>query len=164
MFFAIAVASAFGLASGVAADFLQPGTVAHVFSTQNSSLVFAPASATAGAFLHVVRPGDGSASDLSAFTIVRGSGVPTQIAAGGFCVSARDLVPQTANQTLHVTTCNADDPTQLWTLNENPPTISNADGNCISLGRPAIGVPIILDFCDDAVLRHEQWNPKPVSA
>ncbi|KAI0633770.1 hypothetical protein C8Q77DRAFT_1157933 [Trametes polyzona] len=60
--------------------------------------------------------------------------------------------------------CNANDPTQVWMLNENPPTISNADGNCISLGRTAIGVLIILDLCDVTVLGHEQWNSKPVAA
>ncbi|KAH9942205.1 uncharacterized protein BXZ73DRAFT_97625 [Epithele typhae] len=82
--------------------------------------------------------GDDS-DDSAVLSPVLGSGVPTQIATGNFCVTANGL---------------------LWTLNvDEPTTISNADGNCWALGRPAVTVPVVLDRCLGDVLDQEQWNP-----
>ena len=85
--------------------------------------------------------GDGSSSDLTAIFPVLGSGVPTQLAVGDWCVSARGVTPGTASQTLFIEDCS-DDAEQLWTVNESPATVSNADGNCITLGRAAVNVPV----------------------
>ncbi|KAI0633494.1 hypothetical protein C8Q77DRAFT_1157700 [Trametes polyzona] len=158
------VASAVALASGVVADFVPAGTPAHFFSSQNSALVFAPASAADGAALQASNPGDGSSADITALTAVDGSGVPTQIAFDDFCITAKGVVPESATQSLYVANCDSSDPAQFWTINADPPTVSNADGNCITLGRPAKNVPVVLDFCKDELLDHQKWNPVPVSA
>ncbi|KAH9895205.1 hypothetical protein C8Q73DRAFT_644732 [Cubamyces lactineus] len=158
------VSSALALASGVAADFIPAGTAAHIFSTQNTSLALAPEAATPNAYLEVTLPGDGSSADPSAFYIVSGSGVPSQIAYGDWCITAKGVVPESSSQILYIAECDASDPAQFWTLNENPSTISNADGNCITLGRPANGVSVVLDFCEDELQAHQLWVPKAVSA
>ncbi len=112
----------------------------HVTDTMlDPALVFAPASASATADLQAANPGDGSASDITALVPVQGSGVPTQIALGDFCITANGVVPGTATQTLHMAVCDDGDPTQLWVIDT---TVSNADGNCITLGRAALGVPV----------------------
>lgn len=105
------------------------------------SLVFAPASASATADLQASTPGDGSSSDITALVPLNGSGVPTQIALGDFCITANGVVPGTATQTLHMAPCDDSDPTQLWVIDS---TVSNADGNCITLGRAALNVPVCL--------------------
>ena len=64
-----------------------------------------------------------------------GTAVPT------VCVSARGVVSGTASQTLFVEDCNGD-PAQIWTVNETQTTVSNADGNCITLGRAALGAEV----------------------
>ena len=50
-------------------------------------------------------------------------------------------MPSIRSQTLIVEECNGD-PAQISTVNENPMTVSNADGNCIALGRAALGVEV----------------------
>ena len=94
-----------------------------------------------GAKLVASLPGDGTFNDDTALFPNLGTGVPTTIAWTDFCVSARGVVPSTASQTLFVEDCNGD-PAQIWTVNENPMTVSNADGNCITLGRAALGVEV----------------------
>ncbi|KAI0332275.1 hypothetical protein GY45DRAFT_490626 [Cubamyces sp. BRFM 1775] len=158
------VSSALALASGVAADFIPAGTAAHIFSTQNTSLALAPEAAASNAYLEVTLPGDGSSADSSAFYIVSGSGVPSQIAYGDWCITAKGVVPESSSQILYIAECDATDSAQLWTLNENPSTISNADGNCITLGRPANGVSVVLDFCEEELQDHQLWVPKAISA
>ncbi|KAH9895204.1 hypothetical protein C8Q73DRAFT_693423 [Cubamyces lactineus] len=158
------VASALALASDVAADFIPAGTFAHIISTQNTSLALAPEAVVPNAYLEVTVPGDGSSDDRTALYIVSGSGVPTQIAYGDLCITSKGVVPESSSQVLYVAECDENDSAQFWTLNENPSTITNADGNCISLGRPADGVPVILDFCENVLQPHELWVPTPVSA
>lgn len=104
--------------------------------------MFAPESAASGARLAAANPGDGSSADITALTAVHGTGVPTQIVYGDFCITANGVVPGTATQTLFIADCDASDPAQLWTINEEPATVSNADGNCITLGRAAKGVSV----------------------
>ncbi|KAH9858999.1 hypothetical protein C2E23DRAFT_800890 [Lenzites betulinus] len=148
------------LATGVTADFIPAGSAAHFFTSQSQSsrvyclglrcslgstdptLVFAPEFAGSGADLVAANPGDGSSADITALTAIHGTGVPTQIAYGDFCITSDGVVPGTATQILFVTDCDSSDPTQLWTINEEPATVSNADGNCITLGRAAKGVTV----------------------
>ena len=105
-----------------------------------------------------------------------------QIVIDDWCISARGVVPESATQTLFIEDCSTD-PKQLWTVNVDPPTVSNADGNCITLGRPAVNVPvsihqtliftsvaeqeacmqIVLDFCEEVIQEHQLWNPVPVA-
>lgn len=103
------------------------------------SLLFAPTFAGAGATLQAANPGDGSASDITALTPVKGSGTPTQITLGDLCVSANGVVPGTATQVLKMADCDSNDPTQLWIVLGQ---VSNADGNCVTLGRAAKGVDV----------------------
>ncbi|RDX56927.1 hypothetical protein OH76DRAFT_1334948 [Lentinus brumalis] len=147
----------------VAADFIPAGSAAHFFSSQNTSLVFAPEFAAAGANLVAALAGDGSSTDITALFPVQGTGVPTQIAYGDFCITANGVVPSSANQTLYIADCDPADATQLWTVNESPATVSNADGNCLTLGRAARGVVVSLAECNDVLLHLQIWNPKPVS-
>ncbi|OSD04128.1 hypothetical protein PYCCODRAFT_1444242 [Trametes coccinea BRFM310] len=162
--FITVVSSALALASSVTADFIPAGSAAHFFSTQNSSLVFAPLAAASGAILVAALPGDGSSDDITALYPLDGSGVPTQIAYGDFCITANGVVPESSSQVLYVAECDSTDPAQFWTLNADPPTVSNADGNCITLGRPANGVSVVLDFCNDVLENKQLWIPKPISA
>ncbi|KAI0358715.1 hypothetical protein OH77DRAFT_1421152 [Trametes cingulata] len=136
------VSSALALASGVAADSIPAGSAAHFFSSQNPSLVFAPESVAAGAFLVTANPGDGSSADITALHAVSGSRVPTQIAYGNLCITAKGVVPESSSQILYFDNCDPQDEAQFWTINEEPATISNADGNCITLGRAAKGVTV----------------------
>lgn len=92
-----------------------------------------------GATLQATSPGDGSANDITALTPVKGSGTPTQITLGDLCVSANGVVPGTASQVLKMAECDANDRTQLWIVLGQ---VSNADGNCITLGRAAKGVDV----------------------
>ncbi|KAI0644709.1 hypothetical protein C8Q79DRAFT_1001963 [Trametes meyenii] len=158
------VVSALALVSNVAADNIPKGSAAHFFSSRNSSLVFAPQSNTSGASLVSANPGDGSSNDLTALFVVEGTGVSTQILHGGLCISANGVVPGTATQTLFVADCDATDEKQLWTVNAEPATVSNADGNCITLGRAAKGVEVTLAACTTELQHLQLWNPKPVSA
>ncbi|CDO75691.1 hypothetical protein BN946_scf184585.g4 [Trametes cinnabarina] len=162
--FITVVSSALALATSVAADFVPAGSAAHFFSSQNSSLVFAPQFAASGASLVASLAGDGSPDDITALYAIHGSGVPTQIAYGDFCITAKGVVPESATQTLYVAECDSTDPAQLWTLNADPQTVSNADGNCITLGRAAKGVSVVLDFCNDILEHLQLWDPKPISA
>ena len=98
----------------------------------DASLVFAPAVGVNGAKLVASLPGDGTFNDDTALFPNLGTGVLTTIAWTDLCVSARGVVPSTASQTLFVEDCNGD-PAQIWTVNENAMTVSNADGNCIRL-------------------------------
>ena len=141
----------------VAADVIPEGSAAHFFSSQStsirtsvcrlyspiidSSLVFGPQSAAAKADLVAQLAGDGSSNDRTALFATFGTGVPGQIAFGDWCITANGVEPGTATQTLYVDDCS-DDPKQLWTVNADPQTVSNADGNCITLGRAAKGVPV----------------------
>ena len=75
-----------------------------------------------------------------------GTGQPGQIVYGDWCVSANGVVPGTASQTLYIADCDSTDATQVWTVNESPATVSNVDGNCITLGRAANGVPVSAYF------------------
>ncbi|KAI8992923.1 hypothetical protein BD414DRAFT_412423 [Trametes punicea] len=154
--------SAVALASSVAADFIPAGSAAHFFSTQNASLVFAPQTGTANADLVASLAGDGSSSDITALFPIHGTGVPTQIAHGGLCITAKGVVPESSSQVLYVADCDPTDPAQVWTVNEEPPTVSNADGNCITLGRAADGVQVVLDFCNDVLQHLQLWDPKPI--
>ncbi|RPD72413.1 hypothetical protein L226DRAFT_537214 [Lentinus tigrinus ALCF2SS1-7] len=147
----------------VAADFIPAGSAAHFFSSQNSSLVFAPSAAASGASLVAALAGDGSSSDITALFPTAGTGVPGQIVYGDFCISANGVVPESSSQVLYVAECDPEDAAQIWTVNESPATVSNADGNCISLGRPARGVSVVLDVCNDVLLPHQIWNPKVVA-
>ncbi|TFK82431.1 hypothetical protein K466DRAFT_590540 [Polyporus arcularius HHB13444] len=148
----------------VAADFVPAGSAAHFFSTQNTSLVFAPEFGASGASLVAALPGDGSSADITALFPKFGTGVPTQIVYGDWCISANGVVPQSSSQTLYIADCDSEDETQLWTINEAPATVSNADGNCITLGRAARGVPVTLGECTDVLLHLQTWDPKPISA
>ncbi|RDX56947.1 hypothetical protein OH76DRAFT_1693 [Lentinus brumalis] len=65
------------LSSAVAADFVPEGSAAHFFSTQNTSLVFAPKFGAPGANLVAALPGDGSSADITALLPTFGTGVPT---------------------------------------------------------------------------------------
>lgn len=154
----------------------------HITDTMpDPSLVFAPASASATADLQASNPGDGSASDITALVPVKGSGVPTQIALGDSCITANGVVPGTATQTLHMAPCDDSDSTQLWVIDL---TVSNADGNCITLGRAALGVPVCplydvparrrktlmlwiiqvtLGVCSDVLNSRQSWNTFPVA-
>ncbi|KAI0715784.1 hypothetical protein C8T65DRAFT_694608 [Cerioporus squamosus] len=147
----------------VAADFVPEGSAAHFFSTQNTSLVFAPETGAPGANLVAALPGDGSSNDITALFPVYGTGVPTQIAYGDWCITANGVVPGSANQTLYIADCDPEDDAQIWTVNESPATVSNADGNCLTLGRAARGVPVSLAECNDVLLHLQLWDPKPVS-
>ncbi|KAH9941725.1 uncharacterized protein BXZ73DRAFT_98120 [Epithele typhae] len=155
IFAAVAALPAF-----VAADFIPAGSGAHFINTQNTTLALKAQALEPGASLVMALVGDGSASDPTVLHPVLGSGVPTQIqTGGGFCITANGVEPEGATQTLVIAECS-DDPKQLWVLNvDDPMTISNADGNCIALGRPAVSVPVVLDFCKEEVLSHELWNP-----
>ncbi|KAI0674892.1 hypothetical protein C8Q78DRAFT_1066797 [Trametes maxima] len=158
------VVSALALVSSVAADNVPRGSAAHFFSSQNPSLVFAPQSDASGASLVAANPGDGSSNDITALFVSQGTGVSTRIQHSGRCISANGVVPGTATQVLFVADCDSTDDKQLWTINAEPATISNADGNCITLGRAAKGVDVTLAACT-AELQHLQlWNPKPASA
>ena len=84
-------------------------------------------------------PGDGSCSDISALFVTNGSGKASQLVWTDWCITARDFVPGTASQTLYFADCDANDEKQFWTVNLFPQTISNADGNCITLGKAADG-------------------------
>ncbi|KAI0368380.1 hypothetical protein BV20DRAFT_948512 [Pilatotrama ljubarskyi] len=152
------------LALGVAADFVPAGSAAHFFSSQNPSLVFAPEFAASGANLVAANPGDGSSTDITALYAVFGTGVPTQIVYGDWCITAKGVVPQSSSQTLYIADCDPDDEAQFWTINEEPATVSNADGNCITLGRAAKGVVVSLGECTEALQHLQLWDPKPVSA
>lgn len=68
--------------------------------------------------------------------------MPTQIVWADWCISANGVVPGTASQTLYIDDCDPEDEAQLWTVNEQSQTVSNKDGNCITLGRAALGVPV----------------------
>ena len=105
------------------------------------SLVFGIQSAAAKAGLNAQLAGDGSSNDRTALFVTFGTGVPGQIAFGDWCITANGVEPGTSTQTLYVDDCS-DDPKQLWTVNADPQTVSNADGNCITLGRAANGVPV----------------------
>ncbi|RPD77291.1 hypothetical protein L226DRAFT_544709 [Lentinus tigrinus ALCF2SS1-7] len=161
--FAALLSAAIAVMPFVTADFIPAGSAAHFFSSQNTSLVFAPSAAASGADLQAALAGDGSSSDITALIVTAGTGVPGQISYGGLCISANGVVPESSNQVLYVADCDPEDAAQIWTVNETPATVSNADGNCISLGRPARGVPVILDVCNDVLLPHEIWNPKVVA-
>ena len=106
------------------------------------SLVFAPEGGYAGANLVAALPGDGTFNDITALFPTRGSNVSTQIAWGDWCITARDVIPGTASQVLYMDDCSSD-PKQLWTVRTSTPmTVSNKDGNCITLGRAALGVEV----------------------
>ncbi|KAI0829765.1 hypothetical protein BC628DRAFT_1408586 [Trametes gibbosa] len=158
------LSSALVFLPSVTADFIPEGSAAHFFTSQNPTLVFAPEFAGAGADLVTANPGDGSSSDITALFAIHGSGVLTQIAYGDFCITANGVIPESATQTLFITECDSSDPTQLWTINEDPATVSNADGNCITLGRAAKGVSVVLDVCNDELQHLQLWDPKPISA
>ena len=83
---------------------------------------------------------------MTALTATGGTGVPGQLVYGDWCVAANGVVPGSSTQTLYVDDCS-DDPKQIWTVNADPATISNADGNCLTLGRAANGVPVRLALC-----------------
>ncbi|KAI0715794.1 hypothetical protein C8T65DRAFT_738423 [Cerioporus squamosus] len=108
-------------------DFVPAGSAAHFFSTQNTSLVFAPEAGSEDASLVAALPGDGTGHDITALFIVYAD----------WCVTARGVVPGSSHQTLYIEDCDSEDDAQLWTVNEAPATVSNADGNCITLGRAA---------------------------
>ena len=110
----------------------------------DSSLVFAPEGGYSGASLVAALAGDGSSSDITALYSA-GTGRAGQIAYGDWCVSARGVVPGSASQTLFVEACS-DDPAQVWTVNADPMTVSNADGNCVTLGRAWVDVPVSTAF------------------
>ncbi len=114
----------------------------------DTSLVFAPEFGASGASLVAALPGDGSSADVTALFPKFGTGVPTQIVYGDWCISANGVVPQSSSQTLYIADCDSEDETQLWTINEAPATVSNADGNCITLGRAARGVPVSVRCSD----------------
>ncbi|KAL1945862.1 hypothetical protein VTO73DRAFT_1864 [Trametes versicolor] len=152
------ISTALALASSTAADLIAPGVPTHFFSTQNPSLLFAPTFAGAGATLQAANPGDGSASDITALTPVKGSGTPTQITLGDLCVSANGVVPGTATQVLKMADCDSNDPTQLWIVLGQ---VSNADGNCVTLGRAAKGVDVTLSPCSDDLKSIQSWEPFP---
>ncbi|TFK79235.1 hypothetical protein K466DRAFT_592483 [Polyporus arcularius HHB13444] len=147
----------------VAADFVPAGSAAHFFSTQNTSLVFAPDAGSQDANLIAALPGDGSPHDITALFVTSGTGVPGQLVYADWCVTAEGVVPGSSHQTLYIVDCDPDDEAQLWTVNEAPATVSNADGNCITLGRAARGVPVTLGKCTPALLHLQTWDPKPVS-
>ena len=86
-------------------------------------LVFAPEGGFSGASLIATAPGDGSFNDITALFPTYGTGVPTQIVYGDFCISANGVVPESATQSLYVADCDPEDPTQLWTVNEDPATV-----------------------------------------
>ena len=111
-------------------------------SYTDPSLVFAPEFGAQGAPLQAALPGDGSFNDITALFPTLGSGVPTQIAWGDWCITANGVVPGSSSQTLYIADCDPDDAAQIWTVNLDPPTVSNTDGNCITLGRAAVGVPV----------------------
>ena len=114
-------------------------------SSADSSLVFGPQVGAAKADLIAQLPGDGSSADVTALTATGGTGVPGQLVYGDWCVTANGVVPGSSTQTLYVDDCS-DDPKQIWTVNADPATISNADGNCLTLGRAANGVPVRLEL------------------
>ncbi|KAI1785196.1 hypothetical protein LXA43DRAFT_900290 [Ganoderma leucocontextum] len=159
-FFAL-VATALAAAPFVAADVIPEGAAAHFISSQ--TLALAPQGGFQGATLQVTTPGDGSSSDITALFATRGTGQAGQIAYGDWCISANGVVPGTATQVLYVTDCS-DDAAQLWTVNESPATISNADGNCITLGKAAKGAPVTLSACTDELQHLQLWNAQVVSA
>ncbi|KAM5542938.1 hypothetical protein V8D89_003322 [Ganoderma adspersum] len=142
----------------VAADVIPEGSAAHFFSSQNSTLVFGPQSAAAKADLVAQLAGDGSSNDRTALFATFGTGVPGQIAFGDWCITANGVEPGSASQTLYVDDCS-DDPKQLWTVNADPPTVSNADGNCLTLGRAWTDVPVTLAECNDVLQHLQLWNP-----
>ncbi|TBU21300.1 hypothetical protein BD309DRAFT_973151 [Dichomitus squalens] len=156
-FFALAV-SALAAAPLVAADAITGARAAHFFSSQNSSLVFGPQSGAAKASLVAQLPGDGSSDDLTALLATGGTGVPGQIVYGDLCITANGVEPGSSSQTLYVDDCS-DDPKQIWTVNASPATVSNADGNCLTLGRAANHVPITLSQCNDVLQHLQLWNP-----
>ncbi|KAI1785208.1 hypothetical protein LXA43DRAFT_1066107 [Ganoderma leucocontextum] len=156
--FVALVAPVLAAASYVRADVIPEGSAAHFFSSQNSSLVFGPQSSAAKADLVAQLPGDGSSNDPTAMFATFGTGVPGQIVFGDWCITANGVVPSTANQTLYIDDCS-DDPKQIWTVNADPATISNADGNCLTLGRAAHNVPISLSACTDVLQHLQLWNP-----
>ncbi|KAI0731422.1 hypothetical protein C8Q76DRAFT_361143 [Earliella scabrosa] len=160
-FFAV-IATAIAAAPFVAADFIPSGSPAHFFSTQNSALVFAPEGGFPGAGLVAARPGDGSSADITALYATQGTGVPGQIVYGDFCLTSEGVVPGTATQTLYFAECS-DSPAQVWTVNESG-TVSNADGNCVTLGRAAVNVPVTLAACTEELAHLQGWNPVPISA
>ncbi|KAI9061703.1 hypothetical protein FKP32DRAFT_917807 [Trametes sanguinea] len=152
--------------------------------TPDSSLVLAPQAEVSGAILVAALPGDGSSDDITALYPLNGSGVPTPIVHNGLCITSKGVVPESSSQILYVAECDSSDPAQYWTINANPPTISNVDGNCITLGRAANGVSVcsklflprqsthticttlkvVLDFCNDELQHLQLWDPKPISA
>ena len=121
-------------------------------TSSDSALVFAPEGGFPGAGLVAARPGDGSSADITALYATQGTGVPGQIVYGDFCLTSEGVVPGTATQTLYFAECS-DSPAQVWTVNESG-TVSNADGNCVTLGRAAVNVPVRLPC-----VRHdsERW-------
>ncbi|KAJ3002987.1 hypothetical protein NUW54_g5549 [Trametes sanguinea] len=161
--FITVVSSALALATSVAADFIPVRTGAHIFSSQSTHQQSVNAAAS-GAILVVTLPGDGSSDDITALYPLNGSGVPTPIVHDGLCITSRGVVPESSSQILYFAECDPSDSAQYWTINADPPTISNVDGNCITLGRAANGVSVVLDFCNDELQHLQLWDPKPISA
>ncbi|KAI0315581.1 hypothetical protein OF83DRAFT_341462 [Amylostereum chailletii] len=151
------VVSALAITPLAAADFVPEGDAAHFRFAANESICFGPASAAPGESLVGSVCGDGSSNDSTAMFPVFGTGKPGQIAYGDWCITAAGASP---SSDVTIVDCS-DDPAQVWTVNEDQ-TISNADDNCITFGRAAIGPPTTLSPCN-AELRHLQlWNPLPV--
>nr|VWO98107.1 Uncharacterized protein [Ganoderma boninense] len=142
----------------VAADIIPAGSAAHFVSSQNSSLVFGPQFAAANADLVAQLAGDGSSNDRTALFATSGTGVPGQIVFGDWCITANGVEPGSSSQTVYVDDCS-DDPKQLWTVNADPQTVSNADGNCLTLGRAWTDVPVTLAECNDVLQHLQLWNP-----
>ncbi|KAI0769413.1 hypothetical protein BD413DRAFT_477961 [Trametes elegans] len=161
--FAALVSTTLALASSVVAD--PHRTPAHWVSSQNSSLVFAPQSASNGADLVASLAGDGSADDITALWASSEPGNPTQLIYGEWCITANGVEPGSATQTLYVAECDFNDKKQYWLVSaETPTTVSNADGNCITLGRAAKGVPVSLAECNDVLQHLQLWTPVPVDS
>ncbi|KAI0753079.1 hypothetical protein C8Q80DRAFT_1118313 [Daedaleopsis nitida] len=156
-FFALVASALVATIPVVVADVVPAGSAAHFFTSQRDGLVLTFEGAFSGASLTVTAPGDGSSNDITALFPTQGTGKPGQLAYGDFCISADGVEPGTSTQTLYIEDCS-DSPKQIWTVNESPATISNADGNCITLGRAAQNVPVTLGACTDTLQHLQLWD------
>ncbi|PIL33436.1 hypothetical protein GSI_04058 [Ganoderma sinense ZZ0214-1] len=112
------------------------------------------------AALLVTQPGNGSASDL---TTLLTSGQAGPISFGNLCV-----VVNNATESPFLTDCSID-PAEVWNVtasasNSRAATISNANGNCLTLGEAADGAPVTLEACSDELEDPQLWSVQVVSA
>ncbi|VDB87191.1 unnamed protein product [Peniophora sp. CBMAI 1063] len=132
------------------------GQTAHVRSEINSTLCMGTVDAAASsASLSLSTCGDGNPTDLTALTVTKGSGASSQLLLSGssqLCVTSQNASP---SSDVTVVAC-ADDSSQLWTINSNG-TVSSS-GNCLTVGKAALGAPVTFTGCSTSLERQQVFN------